>query len=299
MSRIRPSLILRADIDEREYNEELVSTIKRSYAYISGATVKSHAPSGDDAENTLCFDVRLHRAYWDVNDPEAAARWDEIMPKWLHNMFYKVSSTITATNKMSAENHMDPLYYAWTELKFGDNVTISFKTKEDCSLDDSYLPLVEKARRLMCAGELGEGVEVIRMPSRASYEAQKALAIEEQRRRAEAAAAAAEAADEVAQDEAETADEATESAEEGVVELAQAAEIEAAETADIADAEDASVAVAEPEEAAELADGSEPEPEPKPVIEHVNFDPDLTTWGIEYEDGTVREFDSTTGAFLE
>ena len=194
MARIRPSLILRASIDEREYNEELVGMIKRSYAYIGASKIESHEATAEDAENVLRYDIRLHRPYWDKKDPEAAAQWDEVMPQWLHNMFYKVGTTIVYTNKEAQRNFMKPLYYSWTELQFGSNVIMAFKTKEDCTLDDSYLGMVEQARTLMSDGALGEGVEVIRVPSRASYEAQKAAIIEERRRKAEEEAAAAAAA---------------------------------------------------------------------------------------------------------
>ena len=310
MARIRPSLILRADIDEREYNEELVGMIKRSYAYIGASKITSHEPTAEDAENVLRYDIKLHKPYWDPKDPEAAGQWDEVMPQWLHNMFYKVGTTIVFTNKEAERNFMKPLYYSWTELQFGSNVIMAFKTREDCTLDDSYIAMVEQARTLMSDGVLGEGVEVIRVPSRASYQAQKEAIIEERRRKAEeeAAAAVAAAAEAEAAAAAAAAAEAEakaaiddifdEEPEEAVTEAVETPEVEAEEPETEVEGEEVEGEETEEAEGEELEE-EEPEEEPEIIIEHVNFTPDTTIWGIEYADGTVREFNSATGAFVD
>lgn len=177
MSMIRPSLILNVDVDERLYNKDLVAEIKRTYSYVAPSTVASHAPAADDAENNIRFDVKLHRPYWDKNDPEADALWTEVMPKWLHNMFYKVSSTITAANGRYEEQGVAPLLYAWAEVRFGDNVVVALKTKADSSVGDEAIEWIEQVRALMASDLLGEGVACVRIPSRESYEAQKAAAL--------------------------------------------------------------------------------------------------------------------------
>lgn len=298
MSRVRPSLILHADIDEREYNDDLVASLKRSYAYVSPMVVASHEPAADDVENVLRYDIRMYRAYWDESDPEAAAQWDEVMPKWLHNMFYKVSSTITASNKMSSTHRTKPLYFAWTELQFGDNVTFAFKTKEDCSLDDTYLEFVQQGRRLMNDGTFGSDVAAIRIPSRASYEQQKLAIIEEQRRKAEEEAAAAAAQDEehaseipvdADQDAVSTTNDGESPTGENALTTSASAAVagKSAQQGDEGDAADAG-------EAIEASEEEQAEPE----LPHVNFDPDTTIWGIEYADGSVREYDSSAGAFV-
>ena len=117
MSMIRPSLILNVDVDERLYSKDLVAEIKRTYSYVAPSIVASHAPAADDAENTIRFDVKLHQPYWDKNDSEADALWTEVMPKWLHNMFYKVSSTIKAANDQYVEQGVAPLPYTWVEVR--------------------------------------------------------------------------------------------------------------------------------------------------------------------------------------
>ena len=61
---IRPSLILRMDLDERLFSDEQVADIKRSYSYVAPSLVQSHAPA-DEArvENVMRFLIKLHRPY--------------------------------------------------------------------------------------------------------------------------------------------------------------------------------------------------------------------------------------------
>lgn len=281
---IRPSLILRMDLDERLFNDEQVADIKRSYSYVAPSLVQSHEPA-DEArvENVMRFMIKLHRPYWDKSDAEAQELWQGVMPKWLHNMFAKVSNTITAANNIHAENGEPAFPYHWLELEFGDNALVALKTGSDSSFPADGVAMVERVRDLMNEDTLGEGVACVRIPSRASYEAQlvAAEAAEAERIAAEQAAAEAEAA-------------AQEAAAEQVA--ADAAEPVAADvaTADAQVADDAGVAAAE----AADAQAAEEQPEPAfsaPVLPA--FDVDYSTWGIEYADGTIREFDAKTGAF--
>ena len=260
---IRPSLILRMDLDERLFNDECVSDIKRSYSYVSPSLVQAHKPvDGQRPENVMRFMIKLHRAYWDKSDEAAQQLWEGVMPKWLHNMFSKVSNTITAANDVRAENGQPAFPYHWLELEFGDNALMAVKTGSDSSFPAEGVDMVERVRDLMNEGALGEGIACVRIPSRASYEAQLAAA--------EAAQAQAEA-DQAA----------------GVAEGQEA--VAAADV--VAEGEAAEFAEAGEADAAE-------QPEPAfaaPVLPA--FDVDYGTWGIEYADGTVREFDVATGAF--
>ena len=116
---IRPSLILNMDVDERQYSDDLVAEVKRSYSYVTPADAE--AP----VENTIRLVVRMHRPYWDANDTVACEQWDAVMPKWLKNMFYKVSSTVTACNDVRRKSGQEPLPYACMKVEFGDNLTVA------------------------------------------------------------------------------------------------------------------------------------------------------------------------------
>lgn len=277
---IRPSLILRMDLDERLFNDEQVADIKRSYSYVAPSLVQAHEPADESrVENVMRFMIKLHRPYWDKSNAEAEELWQGVMPKWLHNMFAKVSNTITAANNVRAENGEPAFPYHWIELEFGDNALVAVKTGGDSSFPADGVDMVERVRDLMNDGALGEGIACVRIPSRASYEAQLAVAeaAEAERRAAEQAA---EAVDEAAGQEA-VSDAAPEAS------RAEAAATDAAE-----------VPVADEEQLAAVDADAAEEPEPKfaaPVLPA--FDVDYSTWGIEYADGTVREFNPQTGAF--
>ena len=274
---IRPSLILRMDLDERLFNDECVSDIKRSYSYVSPSLVQAHKPvDGQRPENVMRFMIKLHRAYWDKSDEAAQQLWEGVMPKWLHNMFTKVSNTIIAANNVRAENGQPAFPYHWLELEFGDNALVAVKTGSDSSFPADGVDMVERVRDLMNDGALGQDVTCVRIPSRASYEAQLAAAEQAQ---AEAAAAA---------EQGETAGQRDEQAV-GVAaadRVAAAAEGEAVAVADqVADAAGAD---------ADSASAAEPA---FAMPELPAFNVDYGTWGIEYADGTVREFDAVAGAF--
>ena len=283
---IRPSLILRMDLDERLFNDECVSDIKRSYSYVSPSFVQAHKPvDGQRPENVMRFMIKLHRAYWDKSDEAAQQLWEGVMPKWLHNMFSKVSNTITAANNVRAENGQPAFPYHWLELEFGDNALIAVKTGSDSSFPADGVDMVERVRDLMNDGALGQDVTCVRIPSRASYEAQLAAAEQAQAE----AAASAEQGETAGQQGAQAIDVAAAEGEAVVVadRVADAAEGERADVADrIADA-------AEPAEAAAV-NAAEPT---FAMPELPAFNVDYGTWGIEYADGTVREFDAAAGAF--
>ena len=277
---VRPSLILRMDLDERLFNDEQVADIKRSYSYVAPSLVQSHEPA-DEArvENVMRFMIKLYRPYWDKSDAAAQELWQGVMPKWLHNMFAKVSNTITAANNIHAENGEPAFSYHWLELEFGDNALMAIKTASDSSFPADGVEMVERVRDLMNEGAFGDGVACVRIPSRASYEAQLAAA--------EAAEAERVAAEQAAATEKAAAQEATEQVAAGTepaaAEVAEAASAQAADEVAPADADD---------------QAAEEQPEPAfsaPVLPA--FDVDYSTWGIEYADGTIREFNAETGTF--
>ncbi|MCD8207038.1 MAG: hypothetical protein LUD72_03775, partial [Bacteroidales bacterium] len=221
--------------------------------------------------------VKLHRSYWDVRDEASQAQWEAVMPKWLSNMFYKVSNNIVASNKIRRQEGDKPLDYTWVEIEFDNNVVVSFKTQGDSSTPDEALQMVEQIRTLMSDQAFGsEEVACVRIPSQASYDAQVAAHVAEME---EAATAEAEKA------------------------AAEEKEKDGANDNASADAQDASedTAAMEPADQEGEADeevSEEPEETEKPTPPSMpDFDVDYTTWGIEYVDGTAREFDSAAGSF--
>ena len=253
---IRPTLILQMNLDESVYSEDVVAEIKRSYSYVAPAVVQSHETGNAAPENIMRFVVKIHRPYWLSSEEGADELWNEVMRKWLKNMVYKVSSTMVAYNRMRRQRFEQQLVFDWLDA--------------DCSLEEyGASETADRVRALVNQGVLDGEIACVRIPSRASYEAQ--LAAVQAARAAEEAAQAAEEAETVEDSDGTTAAEETAEAVEEVA--ADAVEGEGAEAAEEEDAP------------------REPEPEP------VNFDIDTTVWGIEYADGTVREFNSETNEF--
>ena len=188
------------------------------------------------------------------------------MPKWLHNMFSKVSNTITAANSVRAENGQPAFPYHWLELEFGENALIAVKTGSDSSFPADGVDMVERVRDLMNAGALGQDIACVRIPSRASYEAQLA------------AAEQAQAEGDAAAERGESAGQADKQAELASVTAEQAVDV-------VGTAAEAQVDSADPAEPAFA------------IPELPMFDVDYGTWGIEYADGSVREFDASAGTF--
>ncbi len=291
---IRPSLILQMDLDERAFSEDVVSEIKRSYSYIAPSKVSSHDAGEGEPENVLRLAIKLHKPYWDKNDAAAQELWAGVMPKWLRNMFRKISNTIVAGSKVRVDQGDKPLNYAWVEAEFGDDALVAMKSMADSSIPEEAVQMVDQVRDLMGSGAFGDAsVACVRMPSRASYEEQLAQAIAEAEAAAEAEAEA---------EAAETGESAgAESVAAGIAAAAEAdgAGVGAAVQVGASDVPDAAV-VDETNDASDAtgedATSDEAPAEEEPALPKI--DPDYTVWGIEYADGTVREFDSAAGSFV-
>lgn len=273
---IRPSLILNMDVDERQFSDDMVSEIKRSYSYVAPSVVAA-VPASADApiENTIRLVVRMHRPYWDANDEAAQEQWAAVMPKWLSNMFYKVSSTVTACNDMRRKAGEPPLPYAWMEVEFGDNVTVAQATEAGSVFPEDALAAIEAVRDLAAAGTLGEGVTRVSVPARSLWE------------EARAAVWAAEGAEGASAEAAEAAVEAAD--------VAEAVEAAAATDDLVGDG----AAMTAEAVAADEAEAAADEVAPVALPFAPDFAVDRTVWGVEYADGTVRLFDSAAGAFID
>lgn len=297
---IRPTLILHMDLDESIYSDNVVTEIKRAYSYVAPTMVKSHETLEGAPENRIRFVVKIHRSYWLSSAEGADELWNEVMLKWLKNMVYKVSSTMVAYNRARRERIKPQLVFDWLEVEFGDLV-LAMRLNADCSLEEyGAVEFADHVRTLANSGVLTGDIACVRMPSRASYEAQ--LAVIEAAR-----------AEEVAREEEEAGKEAAcevEADEEATVLPAEEAGFDEAAEGETDSDELASGEIDEPQEGAtdaldkaaadevEAAEEEEAQAEPEREPEPVNFDIDTTVWGIEYVDGAVREFDSKNETFI-
>lgn len=260
MAMIRPSLILRMHVAESLATDEVKSSFNRAYSYIAPSMMEPSQPPYA-GENTMEMLVRIHRVYWDSAAEGANEVWDDIMVPWLSNMFYKLSNNMVQCVRRAPGNGDVAVLFDWLDIEF-EGLHVALKLGDDSSIPEGALDMVEQVRAKANAGELGEGAVRVRIPSRESWEAQKAAAL--------------------AAEEAAKRGDAEEAAEKASVETA------AADSATAAPADDggASASAAFDGAAAAPADASAAPAAPS------SFTVDYTTWGIECVDGAVREIEA-------
>jgi hypothetical protein len=315
---IRPSLMVKIDLDERQYDDDIVASIKRSYAHIAASAVSSHAQSGVIPEHTMRLRVKLRQPYWDARDPTSQDTWETVMCHWLENMFYKVSNNIVASNDVYREEGKDEVMYTWLEVQFGNNMVVAMKTRSDASIPDDALDTIEAVRGMAADGAFGDNlVSCVRIPSRASYEAQLYQALAEAYKEYEARRQASESAPESEHDQlADGVIEGNLTTEDPSEVDAPATSSDDVETSDGGDGTlpaetgmpadvlevtaasgDSSDEAVEPDEAA-WSDSAWIDQVGSDVRDRLYaLDVDRTVWGIEYADGSVREYDSSTHTF--
>lgn len=174
MAMIRPTLILEMDLDERDFSEEMATDLRRAYMHISGNQVKSHVAGDGAPENVIRFRMKMRKPCWDASEEGADELWCNVMPKWLRNMFYKVSANMVAFNRMRAESGDPQMIFSWLELDFGGSMLLSIHLNHDSSIPADAGEWVQAARSAWNEGSLGAGVVGVSIPSVASYATQAA-----------------------------------------------------------------------------------------------------------------------------
>lgn len=302
---IHPSLIQKIDLDERQATKAVIEELKRSYNYVGPISVAKHAATEPPC-NVFQMIIRLSKPYWRSSDPDGDAMWGEVST-WLKNKLYKVGSTMVNYNKSHEGDDRPLVSYGRLELEMKE-VMLGFglPTVDELPPVDEQ---VARYRELLNAGAF-EGLQVtsVDIPSKESYAAQWAAAVEEAERKAaeEAArkaaeeAAAAEAAAQAA--EAEAVEKPEDAAEdEGCAagtENAQANGVAAGEETPAGEVEVAQAdAEVEDEACAEGAAAQETPAEPEPLVVEMPA-VDYRVWGVVLADGSVRAFDSVAGAWL-
>lgn len=276
----KPSLVLQAKLMPEDYSEATAAEIKRSYMYIAQSVV-SELPEGERADgNVMRLSVRLMKPHWNPADEGAEELWNDSFMPWLANATRNMSTAMHNFNTVMHPVGARNVRYQWADYDFVPNAIIRVKMDDENRITAEAPALIDKVRTLMAEGVIAEDAALIRMPSKASLQAQEA-AFEEELRQFRAAQAAAEAAQAASEESAAPAEPAVEAETAPEAIDAAAADETAPEPFDAAEPE-LDEAVLAPEEPAAPAPA-------EPV-----FALDYSIWGIEYADGTVVEFDSRT-----
>lgn len=305
---IHPSLIEKAVLDTREYNDEVAADVKRSFAYVGPVTVTARAPQTPDAPvcNELKLICRMSKPYW-TDEGQGAEMWDA-MRTWLEAKALKVAATVENFNKSRGEAGRQTVDYDRVELDMKPYALGIACTQADTLPD--LVGCAQRLRELLAAGVVPADAARVDIPAAASLAEQVARA-EQARQAAEQAqaqgeegaaegenpqvgetgeaAAAAQAEDAEAQD-GEGAGDAEQVAEQPAEQAAaqpEGAQGQADETAGEDGGEGAAETAqpaAQPERLAHASDG----------LEQL----DCTLWDVTLADGSVRTLDSAAGAWV-
>lgn len=271
---IHPSLIEKAVLDTREYNDEVAADVKRSFAYVGPVTVTARAPQTPDAPvcNELKLICRMSKPYW-TDEGQGAEMW-AAMRTWLEAKALKVAATVENFNKSRGEAGHQTVDYDRVELDMKPYALGIACTQADTLPD--LVGCAQRLRELLSAGVVPADAVRVDIPAAASLAEQVARA--EQARQAAEQAQAHEAQGEEGAAEGEN----LQVGEAGEAEAA--AQPEGAEAQDGEGAGDAEQPAAQPERFAHASDG----------LEQL----DCTLWDVTLADGSVRTLDSAAGAWV-
>lgn len=280
MAQPRPSLTLLLDIDERLATKQTREEVGRCYDYVGSAVVRAHpAPEQGPAHNIARFMVKLgNRKYLRSADEGADELWDDVIERWLYNQFYTVGNNMQIYNRRQREIGNDELYFDYLDVDLENGgLTVRVRLDSNSTLPPDLAQSITAMRSAFNAGNLGEKVTRVWMPSEASYNAQVVkAAADKARREVDEARAAEEEAQRRAEEEAARAA------------VANDPENNFTEAADLVD-----------DPVSDELEAHRAELEAKFALPQADFAIDYSIWGIESADGSNREFDSVQGAFVE
>ncbi|MEY8561573.1 hypothetical protein AALA21_00730 [Eggerthellaceae bacterium 3-80] len=316
--KLHPSPLLILDLDERIDSRELRAEIDRCYSYIGTPVIRTHAPSESNPDAPVSNIMRLninnlgtHR-YLDSSDDGADALWNDVLLHWLYNQIHKLDNQMKIYNLRQREEGAPDLMFEWLEINLESGKLIArIKLDSASGVSPEVCTNLDALRSALNAGALGQDVVSVSMPSAASFEAQKREGMAAKAKRD--AEAAAEAARVAAEEQAQI-DAAEAQADALFLESPSLVEQAAKEQAAQRDAQDpilkarveADLARPENEMTAEeivakrIAEEAElhEKMEARYTLPEADYELEFLQWTIHYADGTERDFDSTTSAFV-
>lgn len=296
---IRPSLTLVLDIDETLATDATIQELKRSYSHITTPVIRTHqSTDGEEPHNTAQALLKLGtKKYLNHTDEGADALWNDIMEQWIGNAFHRIGNNMKVFNDRQREIGLPQLFFASFEIVLqGGTLTIAVHPTPEGLMDPSLKTAITAARDLYnesltsCEGAT---ITTITIPADTSYQEQNAAAWEQWiEAHPEVLAADEEAKAAVETEEAAESKTPTEPATPKTREELLAEDIIAKSYENTAVSATDSDALPSPER---FADATEEEDEDE---EQFTFDVDYSLWGVAYDDGQERLFDSETGTFI-
>ncbi len=270
----RPSGTMILDIDEELATKDTRLEIKRSYPHVGNALIRTHkVEEGEPHGNVMSLLAMVSKEYMDDSE-ESQSYWDEIMERWIHSMFYNLGNCMQIYNRRQREIDGIELYFDRLELELQNREYIlGFGLDSVSNIPADTATLATACRNALVSGKLGEGVKHVEMPSKQSAELQRACGDAIKAAREEAARIKAE--------------EEAKAKEEEIERRRQEAEENFLENPDEEIAK---------EEEAEKQFGVFHEQYDLPAAD---YSLDFRFWDVYAPDGSVRQYDSLTGEFVE
>ncbi len=196
---VRPSVILTANIDSRlDPNSDLTQALKRSYLYIAPVRASYHEEPVDEQTQAACLAkatdedgnvdeaallaasleavpphcsmrvaIRLHKPYWETDNPAACELWDCMMDRWLGNIITKISNTMVAFNTMRRKNGGLEIPFESMQFEFEGKALIEVALTPNCAAVESTPAVLKRARAWFNSGITAQSVALMRIPLQA------------------------------------------------------------------------------------------------------------------------------------
>ncbi len=203
---VRPSVILTAHVDSRlDPESDLTQALKRSYLYIAPVRANFHEEPIDEQTQAAILSaatdgegnvdegrvlaasleavpphcamrvaVRLHKPYWETDDPAAVELWDTMMDRWLRNIIAKISNTMVAFNIMRRRNGGLEVPFESMLFEFEGKALIEVALGPDCAAAKDTAAMLKRARAWFNSGIAAQSVALLRIPLRAEVGAEAA-----------------------------------------------------------------------------------------------------------------------------
>lgn len=196
---VRPSAILTANIDSRlDPNSDLTQALKRSYLYIAPVRASYHEQPIDEEVQAACVAkatdeegnvdaaaclavsleavpphcsmrvaIRLHKPYWETDNPAACELWDSMMDRWLSNIITKISNTMVAFNTMRRKNGGLEVPFESMQFEFEGKALIEVALTPACAAVEDTPAVLKRARAWFNSGITAQSVALMSIPLQA------------------------------------------------------------------------------------------------------------------------------------
>ncbi len=309
-----PSNLIVFDMAGEGFDEELRLDIVRSWTHIGEVLVRTHTtPEGQAPRNVIHIKVKYGcRPYLAADGGESDANWAERMEQHILATMRKVSNNLVAHNRRRRREGQAEVAFSSMEFELERGaMTMEFLLDSNGAVPAECAHVATQIRAALGAGSLGQAVRVV-APSPQAFEEQAEAAAQERLAREQEQAAQAQ---EQAALEEERHAQAEQKAQERFMESPELVAAEegraSGEEQAGAEAPDAGAQADQAEQGDQAEDPYDRRVSPLEVpplsreewdalygTHEADFALDYRVWRVVYADGSARDFDSGTQAFV-